>query len=124
MLDGYGRFSDGQGRVLGQVIEAGGPFAASLPPPVFEFSSLDLGKSNDIRDPSPERRSFVANPWASGLPTPKLVIIDAVPTSASVSSSGAETVVAYSSSEHSYPCTNCHVSVVADRNFDIGVPPQ
>ena len=120
MLDSYGRFWDGNGRVLGAVIEAGGTFAASIHPPVFEFSSLDLGNPSDIRDPSPERGSVGTNPWASSvLPSPELAVI--FPGFTTASSRGAETVVANSTSDCVYPGANCHVAPVADRNFDVGV---
>ena len=120
MLDCFGRFSDGNGRVLGTVIEAGGPYEASIPPPVFEFSSLDLGNPSDLRDPSPARESDLTNPWSPSRLSPAAL---ATPASTSAHTSGAETVVADSEFYYSYPGANCHVAPVADRNFDVGVKP-
>jgi hypothetical protein len=120
VLDAFGRFSDGNGRVLGGVVEADGPFEASTPSPVYLLSPQEPGILSNLPEVSPESGSFVANPW-SQVAGPEL----ATPVSTSASlASGAETVVAQSESDFgNLDCTNCDVSPVADRNFDVGVKP-
>lgn len=112
-VDGFGLVTDGERRVLGQILGAAFPVQASMLFPLNQFSSMDLGH------PSPAD-SFVTNPWT---PTSQQPPNLASPGSTKASlESKAETAVARSEVSKKPEETNRYL-LVYDRNFDVGVSP-
>jgi hypothetical protein len=112
-VDGFGLVTDGERRVLGQILGAAFPAQASMLFPLNQFSSMDLGH------PSPAD-SFVTNPWT---PTSQQPPNLASPGSTKASlESKAETAVARSEVSKKPEETNRYL-LVYDRNFDVGVSP-
>jgi hypothetical protein len=114
-IDAFGLLTDGEGRMLGQVIGAGFPIQAPMLLPSNQFSSIDLGGLSP-------GETFTTNPWSPSRQQP-LNLASPAPTNASLFSR-AETVVAHSDTyTDPNPGTNYCYFLVYDRNFDVGVSP-